>query len=420
MRSSYSSDETRRNYLLLLAEGILFTVGLVFFDPNTVLPLLMERLTGSIFLVGVLSAVQLLAKGVVPLLAGNWISSLHYKKRFLVTVIAIGRLPLWILGGALIVPTLAGRSMPAAFWAALILAVQMLFWFGDSAGDPAWMDLVGKSVPAGGRGRFFSIRQVVGGLLSVAAGPAVAAILRLGSVPFPAGYGIVVAIGAAVYTANVATFFGVVERPSPTRERHSVVELVRRLPHYLRANRVFAGMLGVTVLVNGARIALPFFIIFGRQALGITEAALAVLLPLQMAGRIVGALLWGHVGDRHGHHWGVRGVATAFTLPSLIAFVLAVTTPSTTVIFSLLFFVLGFALEGWPPFINYMLDTVSEAERPRYAGIMSVGFVPAALAPLLGGPVIGAFGYPTLFGIATALGIAALALSATLPEPRGS
>lgn len=413
MSSQYSPAEIKRNYILLVAEGILFTVGQVFFDPNTVLPLLMERLTGSVFLVGLLGAVQPLTKGLVPVVAGNWVSSLPYKKRFLVRVIAVGRLPLWILGVALVLfPGQGG----AILWAGLVLLVHMLFWFGDSAGDPAWMDLVGKSVPVTRRGRFFAYRQVIGGVLSIAAGGGVAALLDLDALVFPANYGVVICIGALIYTANVGTFVAMFERPGRTSDRLAVGALLRQLPHYLRRNRVFARTMGILLLVNLARISLPFFIVFGRRTFGLAEGSLALILPLQMAGRISGAALWGYIGDRHGHHRGIRGVALAFTLPSILALVMTLILPDSVapVAFPVLFFVLGFALEGWPPFINYMLEIVSEDERPVYAGLLSVGFMPAALAPIAGGLLVESLGYPVLFGIAAGLGVAGMLLSTTL------
>lgn len=415
--SSYRPAERRRNHALLVAEGVLFTVGLVFFDPNTVVPLLAERLTGSAVLVGVVGSVQPLAKGFLPILAGNWILSIAYKKRFLVAAMSLGRLPLWVLGLCLILIP----SAPALFWAAVLLLVQVLFWFGDSAGDPAWMDMVGKSVAHDRRGRFFATRQVVGGLLSLAAGAVVAAVLGADSLRFPANYGVVVLVGAAIYLANVGTFVGLVERPSDTSTRLSLVALVRRLPDFLRTNRSFARTMGVLVLFNMARVAMPFYIVYGRSVFGLQDSALGFIIPVQVAGRIAGAILWGTLGDRLGHHRAIRGVTVVAAVPAIVALALGLLRPdvATALPFALLFFVLGMSLEGWPPFINYMLAIVPERERPMYAGLMGVGYVPAALAPIVGGLIIEHWTYGALFAIALVLtgagALAAARLSAAKP-----
>ncbi|MFW5689523.1 MAG: MFS transporter [Spirochaetota bacterium] len=413
MSSDYEHYEIRRNYALLVAEGILFTVGLVFFDPNTVVPLLMERLTGSALLIGVVGAVQPLSKGVLPILAGNWISSMPHKKRFLIAAMSVGRLPLLVLGVALLwIP-----AAPTWFWATLLLLVQTLFWFGDSAGDPAWMDMVGKSVGDGRRGRFFATRQVAGGLISIAAGGVVAAVLGLDGLAFPANYGMVVLIGALIYLANVGTFVGLVERPSETSPRLPLGMLVRRLPEYLRRNPTFARTMVILLLYNMARISMPFFIVFGRQRFGLPDSALGVIIPVQMAGRIAGALLWGVVGDRYGHHRAIRGVAMLSVLPALIALAAAlVELPVAPVItFALVFLVLGFAIEGWPPYINYMLDIVPERERPMYAGLMGVAYVPATLAPIAGGLIVDLLNYETLFMVTVVLTGAGLIAARGLP-----
>ncbi len=413
MSTPYTPSETKRNTRLLVAEGILFTVGLVFFDPNTVLPLLMERLTGSAVLVGLVGAIQPLAKGVIPILSGNWISSLAHKKRFLVGMMAVGRLPLWLLGLALIwVP-----DAPAFFWAGLLLLVQILFWFGDSAGDPAWMDMVGKAVPDDRRGRFFATRQVAGGMLSIAAGAAVAAILGFDRVSFPVNYGFVITIGALLYLANVGTFVGLVEHPSPTSRRLRLGALLRTLPHYLSANATFARTMVVLVLFNMSRLSLPFYIVFATRTFGLDESALAVFLPLQMAGRIMGAIIWGHVGDRHGHQHAIRIAALVCAVPPVIAFATGFLAPGFPFLipFGLLFLVLGFSLEGWPPFINYMLDIVPERDRPLYAGLMGVGYVPAALAPIIGGLLIGLWSYQGVFGLTAVATTIGFVVGLTLP-----
>jgi MFS family permease len=412
--SGYSASETKRNYRLLVAEGILFTVGLVFFDPNTILPLLVERLTGSAILIGIVGAVQPLSKGFIPILAGNWISSMPRKKRFLVGAMSVGRLPLWPLAAALIwLP-----ASPAWLWATLLLSVQVLFWFGDSAGDPAWMDMVGKSVPDSRRGRFFATRQVVGGLLSVAAGAVVAALLGWSALPFPVNYGLVVLIGAVIYLGNVGTFVGLVERPTETSKRLRLTELVRSLPHYLKANPSFSLTMVVLVLFNMGRISLPFYIVYGGREFGLAEAALGLFIPLQVVGRISGALLWGYLGDRYGHQRAIKSVSFMVIVPALIALLTGLAGVESTALFwfSLLFFLLGFALEGAPPFINYMLAIVPERERPLYAGLMGVGYVPAVLAPIAGGLLIQFWTYSGVFALTFGLTTAGFLVALLLPS----
>ena len=374
----------------------------------------MERLTASAILVGVVGAVQPLSKGIVPILSGNWISSLEYKKNFLVAMMAAGRLPLWILGLSLIL-------VPAAspfFWAILLLLVQTMFWFGDSAGDPAWMDMVGKSVQNDRRGRFFATRQVVGGLMSVGAGAAVAAILGTPALSFPVNYGVVITIGAFVYLGNIGTFVGLIERPSVTTQRLSLGALIRALPRYLKDNKVFSLTMVVLILFNMARLSLPFFIVFGRREFGLAESALAIIIPLQIAGRILGAIVWGYVGDRFGHQRAIASVVLTVAVPPAIAFVMGMLDPAIPAIvpFSVLFFVLGFALEGWPPFINYMLDIVPARDRPLYAGLMGVGYVPAAVAPIIGGLMIQYWSYGGLFGVTTAVTVTGFFVALALPS----
>jgi Na+/melibiose symporter-like transporter len=265
--------------------------------------------------------------------------------------------------------------------------------------------MVGKSVRFDRRGRSFATRQVIGGLLSVGAGAVVAAILEADRFAFPTNYGVVIAIAAAIYLANVATVVGLVERPSKTSERLDVPTLIRRLPHYLRANPAFARTMLVLVLFNMARLSMPFYIVYGRQTLGLAAAAVGIVIAAQMAGRVAGAMLWGYLGDRHGHERAVRGGTIAAAVPALLAlgFAALPVGPVITVAYALLFFVLGMSLEGWPPFINYMLAIVPEDERPMYAGLMGVGYVPAAVAPIVGGVLVSLWDYSGVFLVTAVL-----------------
>jgi len=156
----------KKNYIYLITEGILFDVGFIFFDPTTILPLLVERLTGSAFLVGLLTMVKYLGAGIFSLLAGNWNRNVRYKKKFLIKYSALSRLPIWFLGLYLIFFENDNVILVGLF----IILIQTLFWSGDGALSTAWIDIVGKTINPYQRGKFFSTRQISSGLIAIFAG----------------------------------------------------------------------------------------------------------------------------------------------------------------------------------------------------------------------------------------------------------
>ncbi|MFW5986067.1 MAG: MFS transporter, partial [Halanaerobiales bacterium] len=211
-KDSLSRKQTYRNYVLLLVEGILFTVGMVFFDTNTILPLLMKELTGSVIMVGFIGTAPALGMGLTSLLAGNWVKSYKYKKKFMVTVSSLGRLPLWILGLSLIFISLDN----VYFWGTMIIGIQFLFWLADGAVYSAWSDLMGKSINASNRGRFLGVTQIAGGIIAIIAGGFVNRLIDLEFLAFPANYGLILCIGALLFTLSILAFSGVIEKPSST------------------------------------------------------------------------------------------------------------------------------------------------------------------------------------------------------------
>ena len=126
----------------------------------------MDRLTGSSLLVGLLAMVRYLGAGIFSLLAGNWNRSLKYKKTFLIKYSALSRLPIWFLGLYLIF----FQNDNVLFIGLFIILIQTLFWSGDGGLSTAWIDVVGKTIDPYQRGKFFSIRQILSGIIAIFAG----------------------------------------------------------------------------------------------------------------------------------------------------------------------------------------------------------------------------------------------------------
>lgn len=405
--------QTYRNYVLLIIEGIFFTVGMVFFDTNTILPLLMEKLTGSAIMVGFIGTAPALGMGLTSLLAGNWVRPYRYKKRFIVTISSLGRLPLWILGLSLLFIT----TKNVYFWGTLIIGIQLMFWLADGAVYSAWSDLIGKSINSDSRGRFLGSMQIIGGIIAIMAGGIVNRILNLEYLSFPGNYGLILSIGAFLFTISVLSFAGVIEKPSSTGKRENIINLLKLIPHYFKTVKPFSLAMTVLFFSNIALISFPFYITYARTNFGLKSSDVGILISSQIIGKMLGGLFLGFIGDKAGHEKAVLCFAVSSLIPPLMAMVLGTTVAgnSVLIISIIIFFFLGMFKRGWIGFINYIIDLVPDHQRTLYTGLMNLIRIPAAILPVLGGLLVSAYGYTPVFVIAFSFTIIGIIIAFKLP-----
>lgn len=411
-----STPHYRRNYLLLLSEAICFTIGMVFFDANTLLPVLVERLTGSAVWVGIVGMIPSTGIFLASLFSANLVRSLPEKRGFILAVGSLGRLPMWVLA-------IVFAAFPGPLWtlgAFLIVGVQLLFWVADGLVATAWMEILGKTLPSNRRGRFFATMQIVGGALAVAAGGLLSLILDREPPGFPQNYGLVFAVGAALFSITLLALLGLKEQPSPTSPSEPAWAFVKQIPGHIRRCRAFALAMQASLLTGLISLSLPFFVVFGRAQFGFTGADVGFLISARILGGMLGGVVWGTLGDRFGHEKGVLGVALTAVLPALLASLIGWWVPEAygLAAFLALYVVIGAATGGWHTFINYILDVCPPAERSLYSGLFNVAKAPVAIAPLLGGLLVEHVGYYPLFATTALLTSGGFLLALRLPASR--
>lgn len=418
--SSVEYAHTRWNFAVIVADASAFITGLAFASPVIVLPLFVERLSGSTVLVGVLSAMQMSGWFLPQLLGASLVEHRPRKKPFMLKVCAAGRVPMALIP----LSVLALVDRPQALLA-VFLSVHLLFYLSDGLIGVAWTDIGAKTIPPRMRGRFYGAMQLVGGLLSVLAGVAVNRILANPRLPYPRDYALLFAIEFVLLMVSLG-FLGLIREPlRPVRsERRSVGQLLRGSPGLLRANPQFVRLVIVMAFVGAGAIALPFYGLYARVRLGVPEAMAGVFVSAQMAGGIASSIVWAWLSDRHGSSRVVQGTTLCNLAAPLFAWlappVLAHYGAGTVAYgYGFTFFMLGAAINGaWIGSTNFTLESVGEKERPTYLGLLNTMSAPLTLLPILGGWVVRATSYQAMLAVAAISGAMAVAACAWLREPR--
>jgi len=181
-----------------------------------------------------------------------------------------------------------------------------------------------------------------------------------------------------------------------------------RVPALLGANRNLTWYLtGRAFDVLGA-MSTGFYTVYALRVRGAAAARVGVFTTLLLSGDIAGNLVFGWLADGAGH----RLVIVAGAAADVAANLIALRAPSLAW-FSLAFVLVGVAVAAINVSgLNILLEFAPvAAEQPTYIGLGNTLLAPVTFAaPLVGGLVVDALGFESLFGVAALSGVIGLAL----------
>lgn len=418
----------RRNFTLWTVETAAWVFATAFIDSTTVLPVLMLGLSDSPFLASLIISIRYGGQTLPQLLAAALVSGRPTRKDFYVRATLPGRLALLWPAILMLQGAPAGAVVPA------ILLAYLAFWTSEGLSIVPWTDMLGKTVPPTRRGRLFALMHVIGGILGIAAGVSIRALLHHPNLPFPRGYGVMFLLAVGGLLLSTLALALLREPPSPPGEaRYSAWALVRDIPNLLRGSAQFRLLVLVQALFGFAVMPAPLYILYaagllaGARPGGAVEApGVGVFLAIQTAGMIVGNALLGHIGDHYGNRLLLRALALLHALVPLLAtlsgtIIALVEVPAWAVyaLFAPTFFGYGALLGStWMGVTNYLLEIAPEHDRPAYIAVANALTLPAIILPMLGGLLLPLVGYHPLFLAAALVLLLTFFLTKRLPEPR--
>jgi MFS family permease len=404
-----------RTFILGVINGVLFNLAEALIGGTTVLPTFISQVTASKVLVGLSGTMGNAGWFMPQLVVANLIGHLKHKKPVYVWAGAVRIAMIW--GIALLVAS-AGEPHVISF-VAVFFVLYSIYALGAGVAGIPFMDIVGKAVPSRRRGTFFGARLFFGGIVSALAGIFVTNVLA--SRPFPGNFAALFFAASVIVTLAIISFSLVKEPEKRIRERRMPFrKFLLKGPFLLKNVRSYRLLLVVRILLGIWGMALPFYIVYAREKLGLEASAVGIFLSIQMVGMILSNLLWGALSNRVGNKMVLELVSAVAVISPLVTMATRFCdslrcTPG----FGLVFFFLGFALSGIRlGYTNYMLDVSPEAERPTYLGFMNTFLAPVLLLSSIGGLLIEKTSYDVLFITVIVAGIAALVFALQLEEPR--
>ena len=394
--------DTKRRFRRISAAGIFFQGGAAAVDTSTVVAALVHGLTGSALAVGAAAAIARFG-WLFPQLFVAYYAQQRTRRLPFYAVGAFGRAACLGLLAALLWHVSTPGSGPAVV---LFFAIWSAYAFVSGIVAVPYNDIVARSIPSGERSRMLALRFFGGGLLAL--GVAAAANRMLAALPFPAGYGALLALGAALLLLSAVSFVSAGEPAAPAQAcvAAGFAKFARRGLDTFHLDRRFRLFVFSQWLGAAAAMALPFYILLANSS----AADVAFLLGAQTAGALLSNPFWGWCGDRRGKRDLLVLVAAFGAAPPALALAYIAAGgrwgEAALAYFSIVFLLLGAAGNGGTiAQLGYLMEISPDDRRPAYSGYFNMLVAPAALLLLAGGAVADA-------GLVTAVFAASLAAAA--------
>lgn len=408
----------RWNFMVMGLDLTLFVVGINFASVYGILPLFVHHLSASNLALGAIPALRA-ANLLPPLFVASFTERLRRKKPFVIGWTVVERLPYLAL--AVATPLLATTRPTALLW--LLFAMIALSTLAGGVATPAWLDLISRMFPANWRGRFFGLSSALGGLLGVAGSAGAAYLLE----HFGWSTGGALCF-ACTFTCLAISFVFIALGREPLPARATVPASVRadghtswrRLPALVRSDGNLRRYLLTIALVTCAGAAAAFYVVDAKRALGLTDAAASLFAVLLLIASTAGSVLWGYIGDHHGHKRIVVAGAACTGGAALVA-LLARQSWNGVFGYCLVFVLVGLGSSALQlASLTFIVDFAPPEQRPTFIGVAMLTQAPFAFgAPVLAAVIANRWGYGPVFTLTALLGILATLLVARyVRDPR--
>jgi len=407
-----ASRHVRHNTVALGIDFGLFLIGLSFASQSTILPAFAAHLGASNVVIGAIPALMTLGWNLPSLFAAGYTESLPHKLPFVLRYTVWERLPFLLLAAV------AFFVAPAAPALALLLTLAMLLVITSAGGllMPAWMDIVGRAVPVGLRGRFFAVSSLLGGVGGVLGSVITAWVLA--RVPAPRGYGVCFVLSALFMALSYVALAQVREpRAAAVEAATPLRTYLRRAGRVLREDHNFAWYLVARGLAFVGTMGSAFYTVYALRRFGAPDWSVGLFTTALLAGQIAGNLGLGALADRSGHM-----VSLVIGMGALLAANALALSASSLEVFTLVFLLQGVQLAAVNVSgLNVLLEFApGPVARPTYVGLGTTLTTPVAFgAPLVAGLMADLLGFPAVFLVGSLGALVSTAvLLGRVQEPR--
>jgi MFS family permease len=382
-----TGEISKHNFVALLWHAGFLAFAKNFMDVDTVIPAMLVDAGGSAVQIGIMSAIMLGGSSFTQLIFAPFVSNHHFKKKFLLLGINSRILALFGMGILLFFPSLIKSSN--LVW--LIFILITIFSLGGAFANVSYTDILGKSVLKDSRKSFFSIKQVVTGVILLFSALIAKKVLTAFDYPTNYGYMFFIAFGS-LFIASLGfwNIKEVIQSKLTVRGPKHFFHLIRT---EIRQNPRLKFFLGFINTMGVSLTLLPFVILYAKEHQVFDSSDTGIFLLFKVVGSVVTGFILFLLAGKYKYRYLLYGSATLALLVS-ISLLLQIEIPSLAIIF----FIGGIMYTGYSISMNGVLLEVSGVKnRTLYTGIAGAGNILPAIFPLFSGWLIKHYGFQPFF-----------------------
>ena len=387
----------KHNFLIMILEGMVYYIGMSFMQTDTVVAQFIDISTHSTAMIGLAASIGSFGFLLGEVIAGAYIHRVRVQSRHMVRIALASRGIMLILSAALAL----GLRGPAAAW--LFLLFYLFFLAAYGVIGLCFTQISARTLPVRKRGEMLGMQQAVCGVLSVVMGYALQKLLTSALGEY-AKFSIIFALAGGATLLSVAFLAQVKDTPHPSHPEQPVKTPRRYVGDLIPLFRAHRGVRQVALsrcLYALTLISLPLNFKFG-QLNGLTEAQLATLVYMPIAGRIIAGLLWSQMSRLKGYptmmmagH--VLGLATA--LLNFLAVFCAVTGRPVMLPLCAAMILVNINSQAGNGYSQHMIAIVGEEDRASYIVLLALICAPMALGNTLAGIIADSWGFLPVYVI---------------------
>lgn len=378
---------SKNNFRSLVWHAGFLAFAQSFIDVDTVIPAMMVESGGSALQIGLLTAIMLGGSSFTQLFFAPFVSNFSFKKKFLLLGINARILALLAMGFMLYYNTYIGNDYRILF----IFFLISIFSLGGAFANVSYTDILGKSILQEKRKSFFSIRQIIGGVIIT--GSVFVARKVLVSSAYPQNYAHMFFIGFIALSVASLGFWKVKETIPSKLSVRSPGHFLKIMRSELKENPKLGNYLGFINTMGISIGLLPFVILYAKENFSSVSTDTANFLVFKVIGNVaMGVVLFLLAKQFRYRNLLYFNALIAMILPAIIMF------SGSETILNFVFFIGGIIFAIYTITMNGVLLEVSgTSNRTLYTGISGAGNIIPALFPLLGGWVIEQLGFNVFF-----------------------
>jgi MFS family permease len=382
-----TSKISKRNFYSLLWHAGFLALSRPFMDVDTVIPAMLVDAGGSAVQIGILTAIMMGGSSFTQLIFAPFISNYAYKKKFL--LIGINSRILALFGMGVMLFYSASINPANVIW--LIFFLISIFSLSGAFANIGYTDIFGKSVLPESRKPFFSLKQVINGVLLFISALLAKKALAIDDYPFNYGYMFFIAFGA-LFMASLG-FWNLKEVVPSKMKVSSPKHFLSLIKSELKRNPRLKYFLGFINTMGISVSLLPFIILYGKEVVGTESSATGWFLLFKIVGSVLTGLILFILAGKYKYRNLLYGSALFSVMMPLLLFI-PVHMPALITIFV----VGGVVFTAYSISMNGVLLEISGTEnRALYTGIAGAGNILPAIFPLLSGWIIKNYGFEPFF-----------------------